>query len=212
VSPGSGGRCRQALISDVPRVAFLHLDAFKGFFLTELGYRFVCVMYRAFLANPAGLFVVHETEDGQVTGFAVGALSSGQRDRWIALRFIHNFLWASLPLLFLRPGKIFMRLAARFFETDCSFPVSKDAVVLRSIGVLTSQRGSGTASSLLRSFEEMALERGATSVYLTTDQDKNDRAQNFYKRHGYEVAWGFKQDGRRPMWVMFKLLRNTIGE
>jgi GNAT superfamily N-acetyltransferase len=200
------------LISDVPTVARIHLEAFEGFFLSELGYRFLCVMYRAFLVNPAGVFVVNLSKDGQVTGFAVGALSSGQKDRWLALRFMPHFLWAALPAIFRRPRTIVMRLAARFFETGSSFDVPNDTAVLRSIGVLKSERGGGAAGSLLSAFEQMALRQGAARVYLTTDQDNNERAQNFYKRHGYDVAEFFQQDGQRPMWLMSKLLRGVVHE
>jgi GNAT superfamily N-acetyltransferase len=212
VSSGSNDRCRQALITDVPSVARIHLEAFEGFFLSELGYSFLCVMYRAFLVNHAGVFVVHESKDGQVTGFAVGALSSGQKDRWLALRFMPQFLWAALPEIFRRPRTIVTRLGARFFETGASFVVPNNAALLRSIGVLTSERGGGAAGGLLGAFEQMALREGATHVYLTTDQDNNERAQKFYKRHGYSVAECFQQDGQRPMLLMSKLLMGVVYE
>lgn len=204
--------CRQALISDVPGVARIHLEAFEGFFLSELGYRFLCVMYRAFLVNPASIFVVRESKHGQILGFAVGALSSGQKDRWLALRFMFHFLWAILPAIFRCPGKVITRLSSRFFESGSPFDVPNDAAVLRSIGVLTSERGGGTANGLLVAFEQMALRKGAAHVYLTTDQDQNERAQNFYKRHGYVVAQRFYQDGRRPMWLMSKHLMGVVNE
>ncbi len=82
--------------------------------------------------------------------------------------------------------------------------------MLRSIGVLNSERGGGAASSLLCSFEQIALRRGASHVYLTTDQDNNERAQKFYKRHGYAIAESFIQDGQRPMWLMYKVLRSFV--
>lgn len=212
MSPERNYRCRQALISDVPSVARIHLEAFEGFFLSQLGYGFLCVMYRVFLVNTAGVFVVQESNNGQVTGFAVGALSTGQKDRWLALRYMPHFLWASLPAIFRHPRTIVTRLIARFFETGSSFNVPNDAAVLRSIGVLTSERGSGAAGDLLGAFEQMALRQGAAHVYLTTDQDNNERAQKFYKRHGYGVAEFFQQDGQRPMWVMSKHLKGVVNE
>lgn len=212
VSAESIDRCRQALISDVPCVARIHLEAFEGFFLSELGYRFLCVMYRAFLVNPAGIFVVKESKAGLITGFAVGAMRSGQKDRWLALRFMPHFLWAALPASFRCPRKIATRLLSRFFETGTSFDLPNDAAVLRSIGVLTSERGGGAASGLLRVFEQMAVRKGAAHVYLTTDQEHNERAQNFYKRHGYVFAECFYQDRQRPMWLMSKLLRGVVHE
>ena len=203
------GICRQAFEADVPTVAQIHLDAFAGFFLTELGYKFLCVMYRAFLLNPTSVFVVHESRSGEVTGFAVGSLSSEKKDRWLALRYLPQFLVAAMPAILRRPRLIIGRLAARFFETGMSFRIPCDAAVLRSIGVLTSERGGGAASALLDAFEQIALQRGANHAYLTTDQDNNDRAQKFYKRQGYDLVECFQQDGRRWMWLMKKSLRET---
>ena len=147
-----------------------------------------------------------------MTGFAVGALSSGKKDRWIALRYLPEFLVAALPAIRRKPNLIVRRLVARFFETDASYVLPRDVAVLRSIGVLTSERGGGAASALLDAFEKLALQHGANQVYLTTDQQNNERAQNFYKRHGYQVAECFQQNGRRPMWLMSKLLRPVVHE
>ena len=199
--------CRSATFLDLPDISRIHMEAFSGFFLTQLGYNFLYVMYRVFLLNSAGVFVVHESKDGVVTGFAVGALSRGKKDRWLALRFLPQFLFAALPAILQHPRLIVGRLAARFFETGVPFSVPSDAAVLRSIGVVNSERGGMAATALLDAFEQMSLQQGASHIYLTTDQDNNERAQNFYKRHGYGVIDRFMQDGQRPMWLMSKLLK-----
>ena len=126
--------------------------------------------------------------------------------------FVTLTLWAALPAIFQCPHKLVTRLSSRFFETGSSFDVPNDTAVLRSIGVLTSERGGGAAGRLLGAFEQMALRQGATHIYLTTDQDHNERAQNFYKRHGYGVEACFHQDGRRPMWLMSKHLMGVVHE
>lgn len=212
MSSGKRGFCRQAFDRDVKAVALVHLDAFKGFFLTELGYKFLCVMYRAFLLNPSGIFVVHEANSGQITGFAVGALGCGKKDYWLAVRFLPQFLLAALPAIARRPRAILGRLGARFFEAGSTFRLPNNAVMLRSIGVLTSERGCTTASSVLGAFEKMALAQGATHIFLTTDLNNNDRAQSFYKRHGYCVIERFEQDGHRPMYLMSKYLNGAFYE
>jgi ribosomal protein S18 acetylase RimI-like enzyme len=87
-----------------------------------------------------------------------------------------------------------------------------DAAMLRSIGVLISERGSGAAFALLEAFERIAYERGSKQVYLTTDGNDNERAQNFYKRHGYLLVKSFQQDKKRLMWLMSKTLRRFPNE
>ncbi len=212
MSSEKNGLCRQAFDRDVKEVAIVHLDAFKGFFLTELGYKFLCVMYRAFLLNPSSIFVVHEANSGRVTGFAVGTLGGRKKDCWLAVRFLPQFLLAALPAIARSPRAILRRLAARFFETGSTFRLPNNAVMLRSIGVVTSEHGSTTAFSVLEAFEKVAFTQGATHIFLTTDQDNNDRAQNFYKRHGYCVVERFQQDGYRPMYLMSKYLNGAFYE
>ena len=200
-------RCRHAVVGDIPSVARIHLAAFEGFFLCQLGYRFLCVMYLAFLRNPKSLFLVSETASGQLVGFAVGALH-GQKDRWLALRFMPHFLFAVFPVVVRDPIPLFKRLCARFFDVGESPQLPESAAVLRSIGVLPSMRGTGAAVSLLNSFEALAVVNGACQVFLTTDELNNHRALRFYERSGYQFVSCFQQDGQRGMWLMSKDLKD----
>lgn len=204
--------CRHALECDIESVARIHLEAFSGFFLSELGYKFLCLMYRAFLLNHASIFIVHESKSGCVSGFAVGTLGAKKKDRWLALRYLPQFFVAALPAIFQRPFYLVRCLGVRFFESSSSLDMPTDAAMLRSIGVLISERGGGAAFALLEAFERIAYERGAKQVYLTTDGNDNERAQNFYKRHGYFVVKSFQQDSKRLMWLMSKNIRRVSNE
>jgi ribosomal protein S18 acetylase RimI-like enzyme len=206
-----GECCRHAVEGDIDAVARIHLAAFDGFFLSQLGYRFLCVMYRAFLRSPSSLFVVFETASGQLAGFAVGALQ-GQKDRWLAVRFLPQFLWAVVPAILQHPVPVVKRLWARFFDVCETVQMPPGAAVLRSIGVLPSFQGVGAAAYLLQAFEALALRKGAGQVYLTTDEANNERAQRFYERSGYGLVARFKQDGERGMWLMLKNLKGPIHE
>ncbi len=201
-----GESCRNAVEGDIDAVARIHLAAFDGFFLSQLGYRFLCVMYRAFLKSPSSLFVVFEMASGQLAGFAVGALE-GQKDRWLAVRFLPQFLWAVIPAVMRHPVPVVKRLWARFADAGERVQVPPGAAVLRSIGVLPSLRGAGAAASLLQAFEALALHKEAGQVFLTTDEMNNERAQRFYERGGYALVVRFKQDGERGMWLMSKNLK-----
>lgn len=203
--------CRHAVEGDIDSVARMHLSAFDGFFLSQLGYRFLCVMYRAFLKSSGSLFVVYEMQSGQLTGFAVGALQ-GQKDRWLAVRFLPQFLLAVAPAVLRHPTPVIKRLWARFFDADESPQVPCGAAVLRSIGVLPSVRGAGVAASLLQAFEGVARSKGVDQVFLTTDEMNNERAQRFYERAGYRLVARFQQDRERGMWLMAKNLKESIDE
>lgn len=209
---GSKGFSRAATSSDLASVALIHLDAFPGFFLTKLGYKFLHLMYRVFFSNPDGIFVVYESNASQLLGFAVGTLGSGKKDRWLSLYFIPQFIIAVIPATLREPRIVISRLVARFIASGTPCDLPSDGAILRSIGVLSSARGGGAASVLLYSFEQEALRRGGNHVYLTTDQDNNERAKKFYTRMGYNVIKRFNQHKNRPMLLMSKKIDDNVHE
>lgn len=206
MSPVSLNICRDADLDDLPAVTDVHMKAFPGFFLTTLGTSFVQTMYRAFLLNVNGIFVVNETDTG-VCGFAVGVMESSNKDRKLAMKLLPQFVWAVIPAVLQNPYRVFTRIMSQFLNHDGAPDVPSGAAVLRSIGVLPELKGQGVASVLLRAFEERALRMGATSLALTTDVLDNQRAIQFYRKHGYQIAQEFKQGKRRAMFLMLKELR-----
>jgi GNAT superfamily N-acetyltransferase len=202
---------RNATASDISAIAKIHIAAFDGFFLSQLGYKFLCIMYLAFLKSPSSIFVVHDAGGGQVTGFAVGTLQ-GQKDRWLALRFFPQFVVATLPAILHQPVGVVKKLWRRFFDASELPQVPMNSVMLRSIAVCPSMRRAGIASRLLQSLEILTLKKGLDHVYLITDQELNERAQLFYSRCGYIMVSQFKQDGHRQMRLMSKNLNRFTHE
>lgn len=198
--------CRDANLCDLAMVTDVHLKAFPGFFLTTLGVAFIRTMYKAFLINPGGIFVVNEASDG-LAGFAVGALKSSNKDKQLAIRLLPQFIWAVIPAIMLSPVRVLMRILAQFFaQGGDELNVPEGAAVLRSIGVLPEMKGRGVGAGLLNAFEQRATQMGATSVALTTDVLDNEWAINFYRKQGYEVLQEFMQGKQRPMFLMLKEL------
>jgi ribosomal protein S18 acetylase RimI-like enzyme len=185
------------------------MGAFPGFFLTTLGPAFLRTMYKAFLLNEGGIFVVCEL-NGQIYGFAVGILKSAGRDRKLASQFLLEFLCALVPAVVRNPITVIKRIASRCFEIGEETNVPEGAVVLRSIGVVPDHRGSGVAGRVLQYFELQASLRGATSVALTTDAVNNERTINFYRKHDYTIAQEFKRDEVRAMYLMIKKLHQPL--
>lgn len=194
---------------DVPSVVDVHVAAFPGFFLTTLGPAFLRTMYRAFLANAGGVFVVAKANQ-DVHGFAVGALKSAGKDRALALRYLPQFLISVIPGLARSPIKVSRRILSQFFAVGEQITIPEDAAVLRSIGIIPSARGTGVAAHLLREFERCSFLKGARSVALTTDAIDNARAIKFYQKNGYEVAQEFMQDKNRRMLLMLKTLDKNL--
>ena len=197
--------CIPARPQDVPSVVHVHIAAFPGFFLTSLGPAFLRTMYRAFLSNAGGVFVVARANQ-DVQGFAVGVLESTGKDRALALRYLPQFLISVIPGFIKNPIKVSRRILSQFFAVGEQITIPDDAAVLRSIGILPDARGTGIAGDLLREFERCSFIKGARSVALTTDALDNARAITFYQKNGYEVAQEFMQDKNRRMLLMLKKL------
>lgn len=200
--------CRPACVEDVKQVTKVHLAAFPGFFLTTLGPAFLRTMYKAFLLNKGGVFVVDD-RDGHIQGFAVGVLKSAGKDRNLAVRFLPQLILSLIPAVVRNPVKVVKRITSQLFTTSERANIPKNAVILRSIGIQPSMQGGGAAGRLLQEFELRANEKGATSVALTTDALDNERAIRFYSKNGYKISQEFRQDGQRPMYLMTKELNKS---
>lgn len=162
-------------------------------------------MYKAFMENPNGIFIVARL--GQdIQGFAVGALKSSDQDRTLALRYLPQFLISVVPGFIQNPINVSRRILSQFFAVGDQITIPDDAAVLRSIGILPDSKGTGIASELLHEFERCSFTKGARTVALTTDALDNARAITFYQKNGYEVAQEFMQDNNRRMLLMLKKL------
>lgn len=194
---------RSARLDDISEIAKIHIEAFPGFFLTTLGFSFLEVMYRSFLSNPSGIFIVQEQDD-KVCGFAVGSLSSSKKDRHLALSYFFQFFCVLAPAVLRHPVSVTRRIISRFFSTGEQPVIPVGSAFLRSIGVPSSNRGNGAAMKILAQFEFEARRLGASSIVLTTDELDNERALGFYTKQGYLIAQKFKQDDRRKMLLLAK--------
>jgi GNAT superfamily N-acetyltransferase len=190
---------------DLNAIVDVHMAAFPGFFLTELGAAFVRQMYLGFLADPAAVFLAARHR-GAVAGFAVGFIGGGHGHRRVALRRAPALALAVLPALARRPVFLASRLVAKLLCTDGTPATPLDAIMLRSIAVQPRFQGGVAARSLLAAFEALAHERGATRCVLTTDADNNGRVNRFYVREGYRLSSIFMQHGKRRMYLYEKVL------
>lgn len=65
--------------------------------------------------------------------------------------------------------------------------ITPDAVELSKMYVLPHHHGTGAADELIRAGIAWASRRGAPAVWLGVNRN-NERAQRFYRKHGFEVA------------------------
>ena len=188
---------RKATINDVDTIVDIHLDAFKGFFLTSLGSAFLNFYYTCFVKSSETVTMVAE-EEGIVYGFS----ASTKVCKGFNSRLIKNNLFAfgmlSLKMLFTSP-KALIRLAKNLTKKGEGVEDNEDYAELYSIGVSKSAQGKGVGKKLLTASEEILKKEGVRRVSLTTDFDHNEQAVGFYHSMGYETLYEFVTYPNRKM-------------
>lgn len=199
---------RQMKEDDAPACVEIHLRAFKGFFLTFLGERFLRELYASIACDPGGIAFVAETR-GQILGFVAGAGQPSGLYRRLLQRRWWNFGRASLGAVVKRPSILPRLLRA------LSMPGQKTAVsscgTLMSIAVDPQSQGEQIGRRLVRAFLAESARRGLEHVNLTTDRLSNDGANAFYLRMGFHLYRHFTTpEGREMNEYIFSLSPNTL--
>lgn len=186
---------RAATTRDLPGVVATHLAAFPGFYLTELGRRFLAKYYALVLDRPKGILWVAE-EDGRISGFVSGFLEPPQFYSELRRRKF-RFLVATLPALVRKPRRT-IRLVLNFQRTRMMSREDRPGTAeLSSIGVHPRTRGNRVGRELVLAFNRTAEKMGAAAVVLTTDTFQNDRVKEFYQKLGFRLLKTFEaQPGR----------------
>lgn len=195
---------RKATINDVDTIVEIHLDAFKGFFLTSLGSAFLKFYYTCFVKSSETVIMVAE-EEGIVYGFSASTkVCKGFNSRLIKSN-LFAFGMLSLKMLFSSP-KSLIRLAKNLTKKGEGVEDNEDYAELYSIGVSKSAQGKGVGKKLLAASEEILKKEGVRRVSLTTDFDHNEQAVGFYHSMGYETLYEFVTYPNRKMYRLIKTL------
>jgi ribosomal protein S18 acetylase RimI-like enzyme len=196
---------RLATIADVEKVAVVHIDAFPGFFLTNLGKRFLVELYCGFLNNDSGIFIVAEI-DNEIVGFAAGCINPEsffcnlRKKRW------PYFLVAAVPMVCRQPAFVVKKLIDACFYKGESPSQIEEGVLLSSLAVAPSRSGTGIGKKLIVEFCANAETRGGKTVYVISDKNDNDSVNTFYRKSGFIIESTFTKTGNRQMNRLIKNL------
>lgn len=189
---------------DVDSVVKIHTDAFKGFFLTSLGPRFLSFYYSCFIKSSETVTMVAE-EDGIIYGFSASTkVCKGFNSRLIKNNFF-AFCILSIKMLFTTPRAL-LRLVRNLTKKGDGVEDNEDYAELYSIGVSKAAQGKGVGKKLLAATEEELKQEGVKRVSLTTDFDDNEQAVGFYHSMGYETLYEFITYPNRRMYRLIKTL------
>ncbi len=175
---------RQISSADVPECVCIHMQAFRGFFLTFLGEQFLRELYTAIVYDPSGIGFAAGTTEG-LLGFVVGTDQPPGLYRRLLRRRWWNFGLASLGALFKHPA-ILPRLLRAFTMPAQKMEV-RNCGTLMSIAVLPEAQGRKIGQMLVTAFLREAARRGLEYVNLTTDRLNNEPVNRFYTRMGFKL-------------------------
>lgn len=181
---------------DLNDIIIIHSTAFKGFFLPDLGKRFLKKYYSCVINYHLGILLTAIYEN-TIVGFVAGFVNPANFYKELRRNKL-SLAISILPAIIRKPKRI-RRLLINFKRTK-SFSedpqLRKNIAELSSIGVKTDEkRGIGT--KLVKAFILRAKELGAISVRLTTDTYRNESVNAFYQRQGFILIRTFEaQPGR----------------
>lgn len=197
---------RQATQQDVAGIVVIHCDAFKDFFLTSLGKRFLTTYYSCFIGSNETVTLCAE-DDGKLIGFsAATSVSKGFNGRLIrgnAARFV----LLGIKMLFISPSAL-IRLTKNFTKKSSEIEDIEEYGELYSIGVSSKCQGKGVGKILINSTESEIYKRNreVKRLSLTTDYYNNRSTIAFYQNCGYRILYDFITYPKRRMLRMIKNL------
>ena len=185
-------------VEDVDNLVSIHLEAFRGFFLSFLGRSFLYVLYSFIQSDSKSISMVAERiHDKRIVGFVVGALEPSSFYRRAIRSRVLTFAVSAVPAL-LRDPRILGHLIRALAKPKEMEAVPADCELM-SIAVLPEYANKGIGRKLEAAFTNEALRHGAHSVTLTTDKLNNDVVNKFYERCGYVVYDSFVTPEGREM-------------
>jgi ribosomal protein S18 acetylase RimI-like enzyme len=187
-------KIRALRVDDLPAVASVHLMAFSGRALSELGHEVVRRYYDWQLRGPHESVCLGVFQAEDLTGFCFGGVFHGALTGF--LRKNRSFLvWRVLSHPWLISSSFFrerMALAINVLRRTSAASVHPVVSNMRSFGILAvavnpDHQGLGLGKKLMQASEKVALERSFSRMHLTVEPE-NIQAVTFYESLGWQKA------------------------
>jgi GNAT superfamily N-acetyltransferase len=185
----------------INQVVEIHIKAFPGFFLSELGNDVLRVFYKSLLQDKKTIFYGVKNEGALVGFFVVSLEPTGLYSRL----FFKNISRFILPLFF-SFSKNFSLLKRMMTSASSSSKLEVSTMYsasLLSICVSPAHVGKGIGKILLTTLENELRLRKRNGYYLTTDAYNNYSTNQFYLNFGFKLYGSYSQ-GKRIMNIYVK--------
>lgn len=166
-------------LSCINDVVKIHMDTFKGFFLTFLGRGFLKTLYTGFVKHSKSNIII-ASENGLTVGFCAYSENLSEFYRFLIKRKLLLFAWYAAGA-FIRKPKVLFRLLRAFKYSDKS-KSTEPYIELSSIGVSSDSKNKGIGSMMINKLFEISDSDLFKYIKLETDADDNEAANSFYLR------------------------------
>lgn len=198
---------RKMIEADLVNIVEVHSQAFKGFFIEQMGPLFIKAYYKILLAYEGSIAYVYHGNNGLIEGFVVGFV----QPKVFYKKFIRSSFQLIIPVFagIIRNPQLVIKIFGNirriiFVESQNSkFEIDANTAELSSIAVINPSEGIG--SLLIDAFTEDAFSRDLTSITLTTESENNELVNNFYIKHGFERNGSEERNGKK-LWRYTKLI------
>lgn len=186
---------------DLDDVVEVHNSAFKGFFLTNLGPRFLKLYYRSVTDSPNGI-LIGAYQGEKLIGFCAACYKSAGFNASLVKEHWLEFGLLGIQLLLTRPMAV-MRLVRNLNKTGTEDDDGAYAELM-SIAVDRNVQNSGAGKAMLDYLEAMLRQEGIDSLSLTTDKENNEKTLGFYAKRGFTELYSFTAYPNRLMYRLIK--------
>ena len=164
---------------DINQVVETHKASFQGFFLTELGDKFLETYYDCVRKDERGILLGYY-EDGQLYGFCAATTLSKSFNAHLAKANFGKFFLIGFRLLITKLPAL-VRLLKNFTKSNPEIKDDGEYAELLSIGVSDKKQGMGIGKKLLLQLENELHLKGCSKLSLTTDYDENENYEKWLK-------------------------------
>lgn len=188
----------------IDQIVEIHLNTFRGFFLTFLGKDFLKHLYTGFVECDKSNLIVALKQD-KIIGFLAYSEDMSFFYKYLIKHKLFPFAWCAFKS-FLRKPKVLFRLLSAFSKSE-EVKREEKYIELASIGVDPNFKTKGVGSCMIKFLINKTNFDDYAYISLETDAENNLHANNFYKKNGFilEKSYTTKYGRKMNEYRFFKL-------
>ncbi len=194
---------RKARIDEYKTIAQLHKKIFPDFFMTSLGVDYLNGHYQCVLRHPDTICLVADDE-GILNGFVIGRADAKNGLKKVIKDYPFRFFILGLKILVRKQASLVRVIKNITKKGDNTLNDDQNYSEIGLIGVLPNVKRTGLGHKLFDAFCEIAADKGAKRVSLTTDYYNNELVLNSYRNWGFKEYYEFIAYPDRRMYRFIK--------